>query len=228
MADYREKIRRLLALAESPNENEAKAALLKARELMARHKLTEKDVRDAEPQKVTRMLTDITCSKRRDPWCVSLSAIIGENYCCKAFHNHSKGSQTQTVGFIGFEDDVALCAEIFKYAVDCVRSEVKRIKRKYADQTGDYIKCRCDSFGYGFNAGLKAAFTAQTEEHQQWGLVLVTPKEVQDAADKIGKPTQFRSRSQNSLFGNEFAHGYKQGQEFDPQRRLAGAREAAV
>ena len=39
--DIKGKIRHLLALAESPNENEARAALLKARELMARHKLTE-------------------------------------------------------------------------------------------------------------------------------------------------------------------------------------------
>lgn len=223
MADYKEKIRRLLTLAESPNENEAKAALLKARELMARHKLTEKDIRDVEPQEVKRLLTDITCSKRRDPWCVNLSATIGENYCCKALRNHNKGCQTQTIGFIGFEDDVALCAEIFKYAVDCVRSEVKHIKRRYADYSGDYIKRRCDSFGYGFNAGLRAAFAAQTEEHQQWGLVLVTPKEVQDAANRIGKPTQFRSRSQDGLFGNEYANGYKQGQEFDPRRRLGEA-----
>lgn len=31
--DYKEKIRKLLALAESPNEHEAKAALLKAKQL---------------------------------------------------------------------------------------------------------------------------------------------------------------------------------------------------
>ena len=41
--DYRDKIRKLLALAESPNENEAKLALLKARQLMAEHKLTERE-----------------------------------------------------------------------------------------------------------------------------------------------------------------------------------------
>jgi len=34
--DIKGKIRHLLALAESPNENEARAALLKARELLAR------------------------------------------------------------------------------------------------------------------------------------------------------------------------------------------------
>lgn len=39
--DYRDKIKKFLALAESPNESEAKAALLKARELMAEHKLSE-------------------------------------------------------------------------------------------------------------------------------------------------------------------------------------------
>ena len=37
--DYKDKIRKLLALAESPSEAEAKAALLKARELMAKTSL---------------------------------------------------------------------------------------------------------------------------------------------------------------------------------------------
>lgn len=41
MIDYKEKIRKLLALAESPVEAEARAALLKDRQLMAEHKLTE-------------------------------------------------------------------------------------------------------------------------------------------------------------------------------------------
>lgn len=35
--DYKDKIRKLLSLAESPNEHEAKSALLKARALMAEH-----------------------------------------------------------------------------------------------------------------------------------------------------------------------------------------------
>ena len=44
MTDIKDKIAKLLALAESPNENEAKLALLKARKLMAKHKLSEKDI----------------------------------------------------------------------------------------------------------------------------------------------------------------------------------------
>lgn len=84
-ADYKDKIRKLLALAESPNEHEAKAALLKARELMAEHKLTEVGLKDVEKQPVENILTDITCSKRRNPWVIRLSVVIGENYCCKSY-----------------------------------------------------------------------------------------------------------------------------------------------
>lgn len=46
--DYKEKIRKLLALEESPNEHEARAALLKARQLMAEHKLTEAELKDVD------------------------------------------------------------------------------------------------------------------------------------------------------------------------------------
>ncbi len=45
--NIKDKIAKLLALAESPNENEARAALLKARELMAGHKLRPEEIKKA-------------------------------------------------------------------------------------------------------------------------------------------------------------------------------------
>lgn len=42
--DIKDRISKILALAESPNENEARAALLKARELMAKYKLQPEDL----------------------------------------------------------------------------------------------------------------------------------------------------------------------------------------
>lgn len=50
--DIRDKIAKLLALADSPSEAEAKAALLKARELMAKHKLRPEEIKKAENVKV--------------------------------------------------------------------------------------------------------------------------------------------------------------------------------
>ena len=66
--NIKDKIAKLLALAESPNENEAKAALLKARELMAEHKLRPEDVKKAKKEKVIRKVLDITCTAMTNPW----------------------------------------------------------------------------------------------------------------------------------------------------------------
>jgi hypothetical protein len=221
--DYKEKIRKLLALAESPVEAEAKAALLKARQLMAEHKLTERDCKEAEKQAVRDVRTDITCSKRREPWIIPLSATIGENYCCKGYRNRRYGEQTNTVGFIGLEDDVEVCVAIFKYAVDCIRAGVKNIKREYSGYPAylsKLIKRECDSYGYGFVLGIQEAFKKQEEENrQEWGLVLVMPKEVKEASQHLGHE-QFKSRAEESISYDAYRQGYSDGKEFDPTRRL--------
>ena len=61
--NIRDRIAKLLALSESPNEHEAKAALLKARELMATHKLRPEDVLDAKEQKVIRKQSEPAAQK---------------------------------------------------------------------------------------------------------------------------------------------------------------------
>lgn len=224
MIDYKEKIRKLLALAESPVEAEARAALLKARQLMAEHKLTERECREAEKQAVKDVLTDITCSKRREPWIIPLSATIGENYCCKGYRKRYHGQQTQHVGFIGLEDDVEICIAVFKYAVDCIRAGVKNIRREYADYTAYYskfIKQECDSYGYGFVMGVGAAFEQQEKENrEEWGLVLVMPKEVTEATQRLGKEA-FKSSAEDNISAGAYRQGYAEGREFDPTRRIA-------
>jgi len=220
--DIKGKIRHLLALAESPNENEARAALLKARELMARHKLTEAELGEAERQAVRNTLTDITCSKRRDPWICGLSAVIGESYCCKGYRTHTKGRQTQTIGFIGLEDDVEICVAIFKYAVDCIRAGVKAVEKECAGYYPWYVRQQRDSYGYGFARGIQTALARQDEEKRdEWGLVLVMPKEVQEASRHLGKE-DFKARTEDTIDHRSYSQGYAEGKEFDPSRRLPG------
>lgn len=220
--DYKDKIKKLLALAESPNEYEAKAALLKARQLMAEHKIMEAELKDVEKQPVENIVTDITCSKRRNPWIINLSAVIGENYCCKGYRKHGHGEQTQYIGFIGLGDDVEVCVAVFKYAVDCILAEIKRIKKENQCYYSSYVKQLCDSYGYGFTVGISAAFEEQQKANEDgWGLVLVMPQEVLEASQHLGHK-EFRSRAQETISGDAYAKGYRQGKEFDPTKRLAG------
>lgn len=221
--DIKGTITKLLALAESPNENEARAALLKARELMAKHKLMPEDVAGVQNTTVIRRLVGITCTKMTNTWAVSLAAVIAEHYCCKAYREHRHGAKKVEIGLIGLEDDFELCERVFKYAFDYVDAQCKKIRAENKREwTSTAIRQMTNSYGSGFCSGLLAAYKEQDREHQEWGLVLVTPKAVMDVVSDMGKPSGYKSVNSDSW--QQFAaKGYKDGQNFDPEskKRLA-------
>lgn len=223
--DYKEKIKKLLALAQSPNEHEAKAALLKAKKLMAEHKLSELDVQDVEKQEVRDVIVDgIQASTRFNPWIVQLSAIIGRNYCCKAYRQKNYGKQLNSIGFVGLEDDVEICVQVFRYAVDSVMSKLKEIKKENDLYSARYRKQLCDSYGYGFALGVGKAFEKQAEENaeQGWGLVMVMPQEVEEYTQHF-RQEKFDKHIEERVRGDGFVEGYEDGQNFDPTKRLQEA-----
>ena len=225
MANIKDKIAKLLALAESPNEAEAKAALLKARELMAKNKLTPEECQEQKNQKLVKDFTDIQCTAMTNPWAASLSAVIADNYCCRAINRKRKGYKTATIGFIGLEDDFEICKRIFLYAYDCIASTCKReIKRNPWDDRGTYRKA-VNAYGWGFCEGLQDAFKAQKAEHQEWGLVMVTPQAVVEEADGLGKPRAIgRNEADMDTLGAR-QKGYRDGLQAGGQ---AGTRSAGV
>lgn len=226
--DYKDKIRKLLALAESPSEHEAKAALLKARQLMAEHKLRPEDIEPAKNKKLLNREIDVTCTKQKGAWKTPLSATIAEAYCCKAFRKHKYRARTYHIGFIGLEDDFDICVRIFKYAVDCVESKAAEIRRRHKDvYTPQYIEKLVDAYAVGFNCGVSSAFERQKEQHQEWGLVLVTPREVQEEWDALGKASTLKDFDLASLDKMQYAmEGERDGREFKPGTRLPAGEEA--
>ena len=108
MADYKEKIKKLLALSKSPNEHEAQSALAKAQMLMAEHKISMAEVEDKEKRKANEHSAGITYSTRRDPWILRLSKVISKNYCCESFSRREKGKQTYKLYFCGLDEDTEI------------------------------------------------------------------------------------------------------------------------
>lgn len=220
--DIKEKIRKLLALAESPNENEAKAALLKARLLMAENKISEKEIADIKSQSVERIETIHQCTKMTSPWLIALSDVIGTHYCCQAFCTSKYRKKTYTIGFIGLSDDVYICNNIFHYAADFILCRTDSIKKEMDRRMygTSYIKRAADSYGYGFVYGLNKAYEEQDRQQpQEFGLVLSMPKEVKDATKDM-KAEYFSSKAENSIDGSYYHDGYKDGIKFNPSRIL--------
>lgn len=220
-ADYKDKIRKLLALSESPNENEARAALLKARELMAKYKLSESDITPAENLEIKKIITPVTYSKRRDSWANPLSSVIAENYCCKGGSLIYKGKQTRQVEFVGFEDDVELCAKIFEYAIDCIHAGIKELRQNFAPYfSAQKLNQMCVSYGYGYVNGIDQAFKRQQEEMpREWAIVLTTPEQVLNAT-RQWEYEKYAPAQARDINTTAFYSGISDGEKFDPRHRL--------
>lgn len=132
----------------------------------------------------------------------------------------------RSLHFIG-TDDFEICKKIFLYAYNCIVSTCKReIERNPWDDRGTYRKA-VNAYGWGFCEGLRDAFEAQKEEHQEWGLVMVTPQAVVEEADGLGKPRAIgRNEVDMDTLGAR-QKGYRDGLKFDPNSRLEGRPERA-
>lgn len=222
MKDYKDKIRKLLALAESPSEHEAKAAILKARQLMVEHKIRLEDIESPRSKGLIRKEIGVACTKRKGAWKIDLSAIIAEAYCCKAFNTRKYRSRTYHIGLIGLEDDFEVCERILKYAVDCVEQKAEEIHKKYRDiYTPQYIDKLIDAYAVGFNCGVSIACKRQEENHQEWGLILITPKEVQEEWEALEDAGTFKEFDLAGPDKMQYAiEGKQDGQNFKPERRI--------
>lgn len=229
MSAIKEKIAKLLALSASPNEKEAQAALLKARELMAKHKLRLEECQEGADARVVVRTIGVECTKLTDPWAVALGNIIGKRYCCQVYRSHAQGAKKITVGFAGLEDDFEVCRRIYLYAYECVKARCRHIRSSERDRRGTKeLREMCNAFGWGFCYGLEAAFQEQEKEHQEWGLVLAVPQAVHDAMDHMQKPTQFGSAQIDGWRAKYANAGYAEGKKFDPARQLEPANKATA
>lgn len=220
MSAVKEKIAKLLALATSPNEKDAQAALLKARELMAKHKLRPEECQEKQSVKVVKQTVGMECTQMTDTWVPELAAIVGERYCCKAYRQHVKGAKKVTMGFVGLEDDFEVCRRVYLYACQCVKARCEDIRARERGRSATELREMCNAFGWGFCYGLEAAFQQQEKEHQEWGLVLAVPQAVEDAMSRMSKPTTYAKANTSGWRAQYASAGYAEGKKFVPGRQL--------
>jgi len=111
-----EKIRKLLALANSCNEHEAALAASHAQRLLSEHNLAMADIEsEQKPQSADKVETAV--SKTLPKWVRHLSAGVCSAFDCQAIHHPALGRMT----FIGVGADVQIAAYTFAYLDKTVR-----------------------------------------------------------------------------------------------------------
>ena len=202
------KIKKLLALSQSPNENEAKSALMMAQRLMVQHKISQREV-DASTDKVINIetrQTDFTFTRAQ--WKGQLAKVIADNLCCYAYVSTYR---TNRIVFLGKDDDVSICEIVLKYAIDWIESECKRLKKTYKELYGT-TRGVTESYAMGFVSGLEDQYEEQKASNQEWGLVLQKEQAVIDAFEN--KEMGTLNYREKSYISNVVEQGKEDGYKF--------------
>ncbi len=111
-----EKIRKLLALANSTNEHEAALAAGHAQRLLSEHNLAMADIETKHPSQ-TADKVETSVAKTLPKWVRNLSSGVCSAFDCQAIHHPAQGKLT----FIGVGADVQVAAYSFAYLDKTVR-----------------------------------------------------------------------------------------------------------
>lgn len=217
--DIRDKIKKLLALATSPNENEAQAALLKAKKLMMDHKISEAEMQDLNEQELVHLQCDDIrwTTDSGEIWIANLADLIADNHLCSCSWLTRKGTRTHILHIHGLGTDVELCKSVIKYAVGFVRSRVKIEQRRRI--TSD-PKAVAASYAKGFILGMELMYDEQKDEHPEWGLVVSKPQEVDEYMKSLGNKSVRTKKTEFDLLA--YIKGQNDGRQFSTQRVLEG------
>jgi hypothetical protein len=125
-----EKIKKLLALANSSNEHEAALAAGHAQRLLSEHNLAMADIEAAHrPDKADKVETSV--SKSLPKWMRHLSAGVSTAFDCQAIHHPATGKMT----FIGVGADVQIAAYTFIYLDRTVRKLCSNYMKRHVSST---------------------------------------------------------------------------------------------
>lgn len=213
------KIQKALALSKNnPSAEESQTALLKAQELMAKHNLSFGDVEIGNKSQNKDVIKGFgTEFTKLQWWMKELAGIIGDNFRCYNYLNCRYGKRRIT--FMGLKEDVELCTEIYKFAVEAIKTHSKAFLKRYK-VSGDRARTNAikNDYIYGYLSGMREKFKEQVEKND-WGLVLVKDALVVQKYNEMNLEKSEASKIKTAGSNKAHEEGYKDGKNFDHSRK---------
>lgn len=164
-----DKVKKLLALAgNNPSEEEAKAAALKAQQLIAQYNLSMTDVGEEE-DKTEKLMFKYFQTGVDKAWKYDLSSVVARNFRCRVTWFGKR-----ELAFYGFETDATIACEVFEFLFKACekrsRYTADKAYREHGCSKGVYY-----SFSKGFINGV-----ASELDRQCTALMIIEAPEVKD------------------------------------------------
>ena len=122
-----EKIRKLLALAESSNENEAAVAAAKAADLLAKYNLDQSKIPSEGPESdpIIETRTNEQRYQKRVDWVTDLADVVAQAHFCRVLYRGAEAA------FIGHKRDVEVAVYTYNNLMTQLQRLVSAIDLKY-------------------------------------------------------------------------------------------------
>jgi len=212
-----EKIQKLLALSESNNDHEAELSMLKAQELLAKYKLSLREVKEFKVLNSAIKEKVSVISFKKAKWKANLAKLVADNFGC---YQYFKTRCTHKIAFFGREEDITVCNIVLEYAIDCINSAVKRMRYQYI-RNGYSTRGLENDYAMGFIDGLSRKFEEQKKANHEWGLVLAKDKEVVEAYEQIKFKRTINCSTNFQGYSEAYEQGHIDGQNFSISDKIA-------
>ena len=216
-----EKIKKLLALANSSNEHEAALAASHAQRLLSEHNLAMADIEAAHrPDKADRVET--AAAKSLPKWMRHLSAGVSSAFDCQAIHHPAAGKMT----FIGVGADVQIAAYTFAYLDRIVRKLCGTYMKQHVSST--IANRHRELMRQSYYLGAVSTITARLKEQKiktpitTGTLVPVKEGLIRQTMNEIGNVRTIQSR-RSYINSDAFNRGQTDGGQVGISRGITGA-----
>lgn len=218
-----EKIKKLLALANSCNEHEAALAASHAQRLLAEHNLAMADIEATHrPDKADKI--EAMVSKTLPKWLRHLSAGVSTAFDCQAIHHPATGKMT----FIGVGADVQVAAYTFSYLDRTVRKLCSAYMKHHVSATiaNRHRELMRQSYYLGAVSTINARLKEQKLQTPVTSGALVPVKEglIRQAMNEIGNIRTVRSRK-SYINSDAYTKGQTDGRQVGINKGI-GSKEA--
>ena len=207
-----DKIKKLLALSQSSNPNEAKAALLKAQELMLKYNLS----MDYETD-TSEIITDFLDIKY-DKYHLQMALIIAENFRTRTWAGRNK------LYYIGYREDVIASKSCLDYLVNesykCYSRYMYENEASLPSITKSYSRYLYRQWMEGFVSGIRDSFDERKND-PEYELMLITPEEVKKEYEKLNL-YDLNLRKKEPTNRDAFDAGFTEGKQVLDRRSLKG------
>lgn len=223
------RIKKLLALSSSDFEAEARAALLKAQELMEEHGISMAQVGSTNTERdefgsIAEGAVD-KGSKTIASWQKRLARVVAENFRCRIFFR-SYRTYERDIMVYGLKQDVEVAQEVINFALLSARNNWQKYKKARERREGKmpsraHTEALKNDYMRAFTQGVKEAFEKQVREK---AIVLTLDPRVPKYAKEKLNLTIESNRAQKTLHdADAHASGYQDGLRIRGGNKLANS-----